>query len=36
MGVLWLINTIVSVRQALQAHRGEWPRSARRRAARAG
>jgi uncharacterized membrane protein len=36
MGVLWLINTVVSVRQALQAHRGEWPRSVRKRMARAG
>jgi uncharacterized membrane protein len=35
MGVLWLINFFVSLRQALQAYRGEWPRSARKRAARA-
>ncbi len=34
MGVLWLINTIVSVRQAMQALRGEWPKSVRKRAAR--
>jgi hypothetical protein len=36
MGVLWVVNTIVSIRQALQAHRGEWPRSVRKRMARAG
>jgi hypothetical protein len=34
MGVLWVINLVVSIRQALQALRGEWPRSARKRAAK--
>jgi uncharacterized membrane protein len=34
MGILWLINLIVSIRQAAQAMRGEWPRSERKRLAR--
>jgi hypothetical protein len=36
MGILWLINLFVSIRQASQALKGEWPRSVRRRMARTG
>ena len=36
MGVLWLINLFVSIRQAMQALRGEWPKSAQKRFARKG
>lgn len=34
MGILWVINLVVSIRQAMQALRGEWPKSAVKRAAR--
>jgi uncharacterized membrane protein len=34
MGILWVINLFVSLRQAGMAYRGEWPKSAVKRAAR--
>lgn len=36
MGILWVINFFVSVRQTLQALKGEWPRSAAKRLERTG
>lgn len=34
MGVLWVVNLFVSIRQAGMAYRGEWPKSAVKRASR--
>lgn len=34
LGILWVVNLIVSIVQALQALRGKWPRSAVRRLTR--
>ena len=31
MGVLWVINLVVSIRQAVQALNGTWPKSVRRK-----